>query len=158
LKKPNRTEPNRTKKTWKKTEPNRKNRAKTVWTGFCPKKTELNRTETGRFEPVSVFFLISVWLLFFDKNEPNRKWSPLAWTLLKLNRITPQGQLYLDKSDFISVLANITCCIMQNISLFHKSMATCFSAYKNLYNASNNPNGSPYVGWIEYTYKIDPNK
>jgi hypothetical protein len=72
--------------------------------------------------------------------------------------MTPQGQLYIDKSDFIFVPANITCCIMQNISLFYKSMATCFSAYKNLYNASNNPNGSPYVGWIEYTYKIDPNK
>jgi hypothetical protein len=57
-KKPNRTQ----------TEKNReKNRAKPEnpsQTGFCPKK--LNRTETGRFEPVSVFFKkYSVWLLFF---------------------------------------------------------------------------------------------
>jgi hypothetical protein len=42
----------------KKTEPNQKNRAKlkkpsqTSLNRFCPKK----RTETGRFEPVSVFF------------------------------------------------------------------------------------------------------
>jgi len=107
-KKPNRTEPKPTKNRKKpsqtgKTEPNQKNRAKPkkpsqnqkkprkpsqnrknwvkpVWTGFCPKKP--NRTETGRFDPVSVrfrFFFkkkISVWLLFFIKTEPNQKWSP----------------------------------------------------------------------------------
>ena len=44
--KPNRNEP--------KPEKNKKNWVKPVWTGFCPKKP--NRTETGRFEPVSVFF------------------------------------------------------------------------------------------------------
>ena len=68
------------------TEPNRKkpsqNRAKPVWTGFCPKKP--NRTETSRFDPVSVRFRFffqkknSVWLLFLIKTEPNRKWSPLT--------------------------------------------------------------------------------
>ena len=49
------TEPNPKKpeKNRAKTEPNRKNRAKPVWTGFFSKKP--NRTETGRFEPVSVF-------------------------------------------------------------------------------------------------------
>jgi len=62
------TEPNRNQKNKKKTEPNRKNRAKTgknrakpVWTGFCPKKP--NRTKTGRFDPVSIFFLI--WFSYF---------------------------------------------------------------------------------------------
>ena len=64
----------------RKTSQNRKNRAKPVWTGFCPKKP--NRTETGRFDPVSVFFfkkkIISVWLFFLIKTEPNRKWSPLS--------------------------------------------------------------------------------
>jgi hypothetical protein len=64
------TEPNRNQKNKKKkpsqtekTEPNRKNRAKTgknrakpVWTGFCPKKP--NRTKTGRFDPVSIFFYL----------------------------------------------------------------------------------------------------
>ena len=49
-----------------KTEPNR----------FEPVFTLKNRTETGRFDPVSVFFFKkknSVWLFFFDKNRPNRK-------------------------------------------------------------------------------------
>jgi hypothetical protein len=66
---PNRiqTEKNRAKP--EKTEPNQKNQAKPVWTGFCPKK--MNRTETDRFEPVSVWFqFFFVWLLFFfDKNR-----------------------------------------------------------------------------------------
>jgi len=66
------TEPNRT-QTKKKPEKNQsqtwKNWAKPVWTDFCPKKP--NRTETGRFELVSVFF--SVWLLFFDKNRTELK-------------------------------------------------------------------------------------
>jgi hypothetical protein len=43
---------------------------------FCPKKP--NRTETGRFELVSVFFLKKINLvIFLIKTEPNRKWSPL---------------------------------------------------------------------------------
>jgi len=78
-KKPNqnrkKTEPNRAK-----TEPNRKNRAKSEKNRAKTKKTEpnwfelvfslKNRTETGRFDPVSFFFFkISVWLLFFDKNR-----------------------------------------------------------------------------------------
>jgi len=92
----NRAKPKKTEPKPEKTEPkprkpsqNRKNRAKPVWTGFCPKKTEPNRTETGRFDPVSVrfrFFFqkkkISVWLLFLIKTEPNRKWSPLVYTNL----------------------------------------------------------------------------
>jgi len=72
--------PNQNRKKPRKPSQNRKNRAKPVWTGFCPKKP--NRTETGRFDPVSVRFFfkkkISVWLLFLIKTEPNRKWSPLT--------------------------------------------------------------------------------
>jgi len=56
----------------KKTKPKpKKNKKKPSQTGFCSKKP--NRTETGRFEPVLVFFLISVWLFFLIKTEPNRK-------------------------------------------------------------------------------------
>jgi hypothetical protein len=67
LKKPNRTEPE-PKKNRKKTEPNQKNLAKPV---FVLK----NRTETGRFEPVSVFLKkISIWFFFLlIKTKPNRK-------------------------------------------------------------------------------------
>jgi len=63
-------EPNRTQteQNWKQSS---QNRAKLVWSGFCPKK--LNRTEP---KPVSLnrfrFFLKSIWLLFFIKTEPNR--------------------------------------------------------------------------------------
>ena len=39
------------------------NRAKPVWTGFCPKKP--NRTETGQFEPVSVNVFLNFGLVFF---------------------------------------------------------------------------------------------
>ena len=65
IEKPSKTEkiePNRVK-----TKSNRKNQAKPIWTGFCLKKP--NRTETGRFEPVSVLKKNSVWLLFFNKNQ-----------------------------------------------------------------------------------------
>jgi hypothetical protein len=57
------TELNRTQ-----TEKNRANR-------FEPVFVQKNRTETSRFEPVSVFFFfkISVWLLFFDKNRTEPK-------------------------------------------------------------------------------------
>jgi hypothetical protein len=57
-----------------KTKPNRtqtgKNRAKPVWTGFVLK----NRTETDRFELVSVqvqfhFFLKKIQFIFFYKNQ-----------------------------------------------------------------------------------------
>ena len=62
-KKPNRTE---TDKKPSQTEPKPsqtgKNRAKPVWTGFFPTKTEPNRTKTGRFDPVSVRFRF-----FFEK-------------------------------------------------------------------------------------------
>jgi hypothetical protein len=79
------SEPNRIQ-----TEQNRKkpsqNRAKPVWTGFFPKK--LNRTEP---KPVSLnqfrVFLKSIWLLFFIKTEPNRKWSPLTWTLPRVDSL-----------------------------------------------------------------------
>jgi hypothetical protein len=50
-KKPSQTEPNQ-----RKTEPDWKNQAKPVWTGFCSKITEMNWTETGRSEPVPVLF------------------------------------------------------------------------------------------------------
>jgi len=57
------TESNPNWKNRKKPSQNRKNRAKLVWTGFCPKKS--NRTETGRFEPGLVFFLnFSLVILF----------------------------------------------------------------------------------------------
>jgi hypothetical protein len=52
----------------------KKNRVKPVRTGFCPKKP--NRTETGRLELVSVFFLKKFGLVvffFYIKTEPNRK-------------------------------------------------------------------------------------
>jgi hypothetical protein len=79
------TEPNPNKKNWnkpshwknrarpEKTERNRKNWVKPVWTSFCPKKlnrAEPNRTETSRFEPVSVFFFEKNFslIIFFDKN------------------------------------------------------------------------------------------
>ena len=81
LKKPNR---NRTEKTGKKpsqtgkTESNRANLKIPMPNRFEPvfllKKP--NRTETGRFELVSVFFFINFGLIiFFDKNKtkPNRK-------------------------------------------------------------------------------------
>jgi len=76
----NRTEPKPTKNRKKnrakprKPSQNWKNRAKPVWTGFFPKKP--NRTETGRYEPVSVRFQFffkkkkSIWLLFLIKTEP----------------------------------------------------------------------------------------
>jgi hypothetical protein len=56
----------------KKTKPKpKKTKKKPSQTGFCSKKP--NRTETGRFEPVLVFFLILVWLFFLIKTEPNQK-------------------------------------------------------------------------------------
>ena len=82
----NRTEPNPNRKkpsqTWKKPS---QNQAKLVWTGFCPK----NRTKTGRFKPLSVwFFLISVWLLFFDKNWTKSKIiTSIVYLILKLKYI-----------------------------------------------------------------------
>jgi len=79
------TEPNPTKNRKKqsqtgKTEPNRKNRAKTgknepnrFEPAFALKKP--NRTETGRFDPVSVFFQKKNFSLvtFFDKNRTEPK-------------------------------------------------------------------------------------
>jgi hypothetical protein len=67
-KKPNWTEP-KPEKHRAKTEPNWKHRAKRFEPVFCSK----NRTEIDQFEPVLVFFLNSVWLLFLIKTEPNRK-------------------------------------------------------------------------------------
>ena len=67
--KPEKTEPKpETPSQTGKTEPNRFEPV------FSLKKP--NRTETGRFDPVSVFLKkkkISVWLFFFIKTEPNRK-------------------------------------------------------------------------------------
>jgi hypothetical protein len=88
------TEPNRNQqKTRKKTEQNQKkpsqnrkkpsqnreNRAKIRKTNpnrFEPVFAQKNRTETDRFDSVSVFFSkkkFLVWLLFLIKTEPNRK-------------------------------------------------------------------------------------
>jgi len=68
------TEPNRTEKKQKKTEPNRKNRAKTEKTKpnrFEPVFSLQNRTETGRFEPVLVFLKKKKFglIIFFYKNR-----------------------------------------------------------------------------------------
>jgi len=64
------TEPNRTQ-----TEPNRKNQLKPVWTNFCPKKP--NRTETSRFESVSIRFRFlkknQFGYFFFYKNQTEPK-------------------------------------------------------------------------------------
>jgi hypothetical protein len=51
-----------------KAKPNRKNQAKPVY-------VLKNQTETGRFEPILVFFLKKIWFgyVFFIKTEPNRK-------------------------------------------------------------------------------------
>jgi len=67
LKKPNRIQT-------EKTEPNRKKTSQTEKpskAGFCPKKP--NRTETGRFEPVLVFFLNFGLVIVFDKNRTELK-------------------------------------------------------------------------------------
>jgi len=70
----NRTEPTKNRK---KPSQNGKNRAKPVWTGFFPKKP--NRTETGRFDPVSVRFRFFFQkkkfglVTFFDKNRTESK-------------------------------------------------------------------------------------
>jgi len=63
------TELNPNRKNWAKP---KKNPVKPIWTGFCSKKP--NRTETGRFEPVSVqfrfFFKKKIQFgYFFDKNR-----------------------------------------------------------------------------------------
>jgi hypothetical protein len=63
------TEPNPNRK---KPEKNRVKPKKPIQTGFCPKKP--NRTETGRFELVLVFFLnIDLVTFYLIKTEPNQK-------------------------------------------------------------------------------------
>jgi len=62
----------------KKTEPNWKNRAKLVWTGFCPKKLNRNKSVWTGFGSVWVFLKKKklIWLLlllFFDKNQIEQK-------------------------------------------------------------------------------------
>jgi len=80
-KKPNRNRKKNRAKT-EKTEPKPEKPSQTGLNRFFPKKP--NRTETGRFDPVSVFFffkkIISVWLFFLIKTELNWKWSPLQET------------------------------------------------------------------------------
>jgi hypothetical protein len=70
--------PNPTRKNWKKKQS--QNRAKPVWTGFCSKKP--NRTETSRFEPVSVFFKIQFGY-FFDKNRTEPKMNTPSYGRLE---------------------------------------------------------------------------
>jgi hypothetical protein len=92
-----------------------------IWTSWSRCQTTPNEDDTSprklkiRFEK-------------YDTMETCLK----APTLLELKWMPPQSQLYLDKSDLIFFPAKITCCIMQNTSLFHKFMVTCFSAYKKL--------------------------
>jgi len=66
-----------------KTEPNRKNR-------FFFQK---DRTEIGRFEPVSVVFLI-MFGYFLIKTEPNRKWSPLILLVIGIFYISTYKNNY----------------------------------------------------------------
>ena len=65
--------PSQTEKT-EKTEPKPEKPSQTGLNRFCPKKP--NRTETGRFDPVSVFFFkkknIGL-VIFFDKNRTEPK-------------------------------------------------------------------------------------
>jgi hypothetical protein len=65
------TEPNPNRK---KTKPNRKNRVKPVWTGFCPKK--LNQIKTDRFEPVLVFFFLNRFGYFFSIKTESKMIAP----------------------------------------------------------------------------------
>jgi len=82
--KKNRAKPEKPSQNRKKPSQNRENRAKPVWTGFFPKNP--NRTETGRFDPVSVYLKKKFGLVtFFDKNQtepkmitPNINWFN-AW-------------------------------------------------------------------------------
>jgi len=62
---------NRTEPKPKKIRKNRVKLKKPSQTGFCPKKP--NQTETGRFEPISVFFLIWFSYLFFYKSRTEPK-------------------------------------------------------------------------------------
>jgi hypothetical protein len=74
-KKPNRTKPKLTKNR-KKTEPKLSQTEPNWFEPVFALKNQTNRTETGRFDLVSVFFFkkkIPVWLLFLIKTEPNRK-------------------------------------------------------------------------------------
>jgi len=59
------------------------------------------------------------------------KTCPKALTLLKLNKMAPQGQLNLDNSELNFVQVKITCCITQNTSLFYKSMPLAFQHTKH---------------------------
>jgi hypothetical protein len=87
--KPNRTEPNRKKssQTRKKPGQNRKtrakpkNRAKPVWTSFCPKnRTKSKPVDLNRFR---FFKKKSVWLLFFYQNWTEPKIITPSWIMLK---------------------------------------------------------------------------
>jgi hypothetical protein len=76
---------------------------------------------------------------YFLKKVENQVWEvwhnenlSQAQTLLELNRMLPQSQLYLNKSYLIFFPTKMLCCITQNTSLSDKYMVTCFSAYKTL--------------------------
>ena len=105
-----------------KTEPNR-NRQKTKNNRAKPKKPSQNRkkpsqnrfepvfalkkpnrTETGRFDPVSVFFFKkkSVWLFFFIKTKPNR----INMYVTHLNKYHLHSFNIIIKQIFISILPN----------------------------------------------------
>jgi len=69
----NRTNPNR-----KKPRQTGKNRAKPVWTGFVLKNQTENRSVWTGF---GFFKKNRFGYLFLIKTEPNRKWSPLIYTI-----------------------------------------------------------------------------
>ena len=71
--KPKTEKTNRTGPKLKKTEPNQKTEPKPSQTGLNRFLSLKNRTETGRFEPVSVFFLNFGLVIFFDKNRIEQK-------------------------------------------------------------------------------------
>jgi hypothetical protein len=82
------TKPNLNRAKQKKTESNRKNRAKPVWTGFCPNKP--NQTETGYFDPFRFFLNNFCLVIFFYKNRIEQKiitriqTSKIIWIKLQL--------------------------------------------------------------------------
>jgi hypothetical protein len=84
LKKPNQTKTEKTESNRQrpsqtgKTEPNWKNRAKLVWTGFYSKK--LNQIKTGQFEPVSILKKIRCKIFFiFFKYFWNTKTNSISY-------------------------------------------------------------------------------
>jgi hypothetical protein len=88
------------------TEPNRKNKAKPVWTGFCPKNPNRTKPKSiglNRFRFGFGFFKKN-WFCYFFKKKSNRKWSPLDIPFL----------------DSVIVLGRIS--LILNLAQFHHSL------------------------------------